>query len=130
MTSPDTSTPTTRGRGASRAGRVRSGAGLPALAAGLLLAGAAEAAVRECLAPVASAPSIGRDEAHARQLALADWIAKAARLGPGYTRWQIAVDRRIDCRNSPAGMLCLAVGRPCVIKQLPAPKARPKAREI
>ena len=128
MISPDAPIPTFRKRGASSLGRRC--VVLATLAAMLVLPSAAIAAVRECLPLLSSAPKTAKDEATAKQLALADWLEKAARLGPGYTRWQLAIDRSIDCRNSPAGILCLAVGRPCVIEQVPTQKPKPNTREI
>lgn len=92
------------------------------VATALLTATAAPvpAAVRLCLDPLEGRPAEAHRELEARRLALADWTAEARRLGPGYTRWQLAWDRAITCSRTPAGAFrCQASGRPCTIRQIP-----------
>ena len=96
-----------------------------------LAAPAARAAVYECAAELAGKPIEARTELEARRLALMDWTEQARKLDPAYTRWQIAYNRRIDCSGAPApGFKCQAIGRPCMVKQVPPPDMIPLRRGI
>jgi hypothetical protein len=95
-----------------------------ALLAGAVLLGPVtpvHAAVLECFPEMAGARMTAPGELEAKKRALDDWLAMAARIGPGYTRWQIAYNRRIDCRRVAEGHECQAIGRPCTVKQVPNP---------
>ena len=44
---------------------------------------------------------------------MADWLEKAKQIGPGYTRWELAYNRRLDCKRGERGAFqCQAVGMP------------------
>ncbi len=77
------------------------------------------AAVSECLAEMSGKAVEHNVELEARKQALANWVEKAGKIGPGYTRWQLAYDRRIDCSKASAGYSCHAIARPCMIKHVP-----------
>lgn len=88
----------------------------------LLFASPVLAAVSECLPEMAGRKAEARTEIGARKAALDDWMAKARAIGPGYTRWQIAFNRRIDCtRIDPNRFQCQAIALPCTVKQVPNP---------
>ena len=78
---------------------------------------------------MASQPKTEKNETAARKSALADWIEKAANIGPGYTRWELAYNRAIECEKTTDGLRCQAVARPCMIKQVPSADARPIQRD-
>jgi hypothetical protein len=102
-----------------------------AVSAMLALAAAAApatAAVNECVAEIAGQRVAAKAELEAKKLALADWIAQARKLGEGYTRWQIAFNRRFDCQPAPPGVSCQAIARPCMIKQVPSSNTVPLKR--
>ena len=89
----------------------------------------ATAAVNECLEELAGKHAEAKTELEAKRLALQDWLAKAKAIGPGYTRWQLAYDRRIDCQQPAPGMFrCQAIALPCTIKQVPSPDQIPLPR--
>ena len=77
------------------------------------------AAVRSCLTETSGRIVEHKTELEAKKQTLADWHAKAREAGPGYTRWELAFDRRIDCTRTPSGFSCQAIAAPCVIKQVP-----------
>ena len=84
-----------------------------------------QAAVRRCFGAIIASGEHPHSEQEARRSALAAWEATAARLGPGYTRWQLAVGHRIACERRPSGgHLCRAMGAPCTIEQAPKPSPR------
>jgi hypothetical protein len=87
------------------------------------------AAVAECEAELAGKRALATTEIEAKKAALEDWLAKAKAIGPGYTRWQPAYNRRIDCRKEPSGQFqCQAIARPCMIKQVPGQDLVPLPR--
>ncbi len=89
----------------------------------------ATAAVNECLDELTGEHAEAKTEVEAKRLALQDWLAKAKAIGPGYTRWQLAHNRRIDCRRpAPGAFRCQAIALPCMIKQVPSPGTIPLPR--
>ena len=81
---------------------------------------AVHAAVRECRPLLGGKIVEDRSELKAKQAALQDWLDKARQIGPEYTRWELAYDRRRSCdRGANAAYYCRAVGMPCAIKQVP-----------
>jgi len=92
-----------------------------ALALWGLLAEPSAAAVRRCHGMISSRIAHAATEVDARKAAMAEWLAKAAALGPGFDRWQLAADRALQCYPAKAGggFDCIAIGAPCVIQQNP-----------
>jgi hypothetical protein len=93
-----------------------------AAAIGALLLGAfpAIAAVRSCKPLVIGAAREAADELTAKKLALESWLGLAQQSGAGYTRWQLADRRALNCRPLPVGgFQCQAAGAPCTILQTP-----------
>ena len=100
-----------------------------AVGAALVLAvSPAAAAVNECVDELAGRRFEAKSELDAKKQALADWTAQAAKLGEGYTRWQIAFNRRFDCKPAASGVSCQAIARPCTIKQVPSSNTVPLKR--
>jgi hypothetical protein len=65
-----------------------------------------------------------KSEEVAKRRALESWVSRAAKYGEPYTRWGIAWNRRLDCARTDTGLFrCTASGRPCSIRQVPAPDA-------
>ena len=81
------------------------------------------AAVRSCLPPIAGEIVQADTEPEGKRKALESWTAKVARAGPGFMRWQLAVQRSLVCRpvRSPGtkGFACVASAAPCTIQQAP-----------
>ena len=82
--------------------------------------GRAEAAVGLCGDVIVGPMMQAATEMEARKSALEQWQGLAAAVGPEYTRWGIAWNRRIRCEAIAGGMFrCQASGAPCTIKQVP-----------
>ncbi len=103
--------------------------------AGVLCLGIAPAtaAVNECLDELAGEQAEAKTEVEPKRLALQDWLAQAKAIGPGYTRWQLAHNRRIDCQRPTPGVFpgmfrCQAIALPCMIKQVPSSGTIPLPR--
>lgn len=96
-------------------------------AGGVFLAAAsAEAAVRSCKPLVIGAAREAADELTAKKLALESWLGLAQQSGAGYTRWQLAERRALNCRRLQAGgFQCQAAGAPCTILQAPGAPSPP-----
>ena len=95
-------------------------AGLAAIIASLAPQSDAAAAVRQCYPTLVAEAAHPTSELEARRKALADWTAAAKKLGDGFTRWQLADERRLACeRAKPGGWICRASGKPCTISQDP-----------
>jgi hypothetical protein len=78
----------------------------------------AHAAVRSCVVPIVSTEKVAKTELDAKQAALKEWTEAAQKHGPGYTRWQLALNRKFDCKKKPDGQhACVAAGTPCTIQQ-------------
>ena len=85
------------------------------------------AAVRACTPAVAGDIVQSENELLGKRKAVESWIAKAARAGPGYTRWQLATQRSLVCRPMPApakSFACIASAAPCTIQQAPGTRKR------
>ena len=92
-------------------------------------AGPGHAAVNVCQPELAGKQAEAKTELEARKGALQDWTQQAEKIGRGYTRWQIAFNRRIDCTKTAAGTFqCQAVGQPCTVEQVPTPDLQPIRR--
>lgn len=85
----------------------------------------ADAAVRRCGPSISSGRQTAPSEAEARQLAMAYWIAGAARLGQGYVSWRLAHNRSLTCQSAANVVACEARGAPCVVEQVPERDRRP-----
>jgi hypothetical protein len=86
----------------------------------------ARAAVRDCKPLVIGAAREAADENVSKKLALESWLGLAQQYGPGYTRWQLADGRVLNCRRLPAGAFqCQAAGAPCTIQQNPEQPGSP-----
>ena len=85
----------------------------------MLEASPATAAVHECKPMLLCRRAQAKTELEAKQITLQDWTEKAGESGLGYTRWQIAYNRRIECRKVGPVHECQAVGMPCTVKQVP-----------
>ena len=89
----------------------------------------ASSAVRQCEPLLSATAAVARTEIEARRQSLQDWLAKAKQIGPGYTRWELAYNRRIECQKAASGgFQCQATAMPCTIKQVPAPDLQPLKR--
>jgi hypothetical protein len=93
------------------------------LLAALLVVGstsAVGAAVRKCDVPIVVPAIEAPSELAAKKKALDQWLAEARKIGPGYTRWQIANNRKLECTKTTTGAhRCQATGAPCTIEQAP-----------
>lgn len=83
------------------------------------LPGTAHAAVRMCYAPVSSEIVRAQSEREAKAEALAQWRAKAATLGDGFTSWRLAAQKALKCFKEQGQFACVAFGQPCIIEQNP-----------
>ena len=95
----------------------------------------ADAAVRSCRAAVASEITQADTELIGKRKALISWTTRAAKLGPGYTSWQMADKKVLGCKKSKApgsGYQCIAYAAPCTVNQVPgAPvPGKPKRRTV
>jgi post-segregation antitoxin (ccd killing protein) len=82
------------------------------------------AAVRQCGDNVSSEVATAATERDAKKKAIDQWREKAAKLGAGFDSWRLAYKKSLECSANGANFDCVAVGRPCIIKQ--APKSPPK----
>ena len=97
-------------------------AALSGIGTALALAPCAHAAVGICGEELGSKLAAAPTELEAKRSALDSWREGARLLGEGYTRWEIAWRRRIECTRLPDGRFqCQALGRPCTIQQVPPP---------
>lgn len=94
------------------------GLGFAAMAAGAMSSG--NAAVRLCKAPLAATGAHPQNELDARKAALVQWTQAARVHGEGYTSWRLADQRSLTCSTAASGVLCQAVGSPCIISQTPS----------
>jgi len=68
-------------------------------------------------------------ELEAKRAALQSWRDGARLVGEGYTRWEIAWKRRIDCKRvADGGFQCQAIAQPCTIQQVPPQRFEPLPR--
>jgi hypothetical protein len=59
-------------------------------------------------------------------MAMEDWLVRARELGVGYMRWELAYNRRVDCKRADGPKYqCQAIGMPCTIRQVPSPDLEP-----
>lgn len=87
----------------------------------------AHAAVRVCQAAVTSGLVSDGVERKARARAISEWTAKARSAGTRNPSWRIADGKQLRCARVSAGRFdCVAVGRPCIIRQVPPPVKRGK----
>lgn len=98
-------------------------AGVPLL---LTASSPAQAAVRQCKAPVAASGVHPSSELEAKKAAVDQWIAAARLHGEGFMSWRLAHQRSLTCSAAAGGILCQAVGSPCIISQTPD-KPTPRA---
>lgn len=85
------------------------------------------AAVGLCADTVISAMHEAANEPEAKKLALAHWQRLAGAHGPGFTRWNLAWNRRLLCEKTARGAFkCQASGAPCTIQQVPPPPGETK----
>ena len=89
--------------------------------------GKARAAVRMCYAPVSSEIVRRQSEREAKTQALAQWRAKAATLGDGFTSWRLAAQKTLKCFKEQGQFACVAFGQPCIIEQ--NPKRQPAGKD-
>lgn len=89
----------------------------------------ADAAVRTCHPSLQSDVFTAATELEAKKLALEQWRQRAARLGPGYDGWHIAVEKVLKCFPKGAAFECIAVAQPCVIQQNPNQRPAGKDRK-
>lgn len=82
------------------------------------------AAVLVCGGVVSSPIIDDKKEINAKRTALAAWQQKARVLGTGYDSWRLARTKALKCYPSSKGSQCVAIGRPCRIRQVP-PKTAP-----
>lgn len=95
---------------------------MPILAAAMtwLPAGGADAAVRICQSLTAGEAVEASTAFDARRGAVQSWRHMAGGYGVGFTNFQLAWDRETSCAVTAAGTFrCQAVGRPCVLSQVP-----------
>lgn len=93
-----------------------------------LLPQAGTAAVKECRNAQSSGIVRAPSEIAGKRLALARWAEKARAFGGTYTNWSLASHKMVKCvRARSGGYECIAVGAPCVIRQVP-PRRRPGTR--
>jgi hypothetical protein len=112
--------------------RVHGIAGLIGCIAALAASSATDAvaAVRVCQPPVASELSSDPVESRARAKAISGWTLKARSAGSQNASWRIADKKMLRCARLPAGRFdCVAVGRPCIIRQTPPPAKRGKSKQ-
>ena len=101
-------------------GRGRRVAAAMVAGASLTSAAPARAAVSVCADVLTGKLAVARTELEAKRAALASWREGARLVGEGYTRWEIAWKRRIDCRKLSDGRFqCQAIAQPCTIAQVP-----------
>lgn len=99
-------------------------------AAGAALAPyASDAAVRTCAQRLQSEVVTAPTELEGKKLALEQWRAQAAKLGPGYDGWHVAAEKALKCFPKDGGFECMAVGTPCVIQQNPNQRPAGKDRK-
>ena len=87
------------------------------------------AAVKHCQNSQSSGIVRAPTELAGKRLALKKWSDRARTFGGTYTNWSLASHKLVKCvRVRTGGYECIAVGAPCVIKQVP-PRRRfnPKA---
>ena len=89
------------------------------VAAMVWYASGAEAAVRHCAPRIEAAADDATSEQAARRQAMANWTELARRIGQGYTRWQLAENRTVQCARIPGGFRCRAGAAPCTVSQDP-----------
>ena len=81
----------------------------------------AEAAVRVCKRPVIG--DIVEDPSHDKALkgAIENWRRKTRVWGLRFGSWKLALGRRYRCARVPSSdrFACVAVGRPCTLRQTP-----------
>ncbi len=82
----------------------------------------AEAAVRECKPLVVGDVASARSEREAKRSALSSWKAKAKAAGVAHPAWRIAINKTLKCEPVGRGHDCIALGQPCTIRQVPAPR--------
>ena len=87
----------------------------------LVMAPSAHAAVALCKPLAVGETYQATSELDARRAALESWSRIAEGHGAGFTRWQLAWERRIECARTADGkaVACQASGRPCTISQVP-----------
>lgn len=94
----------------------------------------AGAAVLECRVAIHAVGEDPTSEAQARRRAMSRWLSQAAKFGQGYTRWQLAGNRRVFCAKTAAGHhTCAVTGEPCTVKQapgMPTPKTGPRGKTL
>jgi hypothetical protein len=89
----------------------------------------AHASVAVCGPSLSGEAADDASEMLARKQALASWVGHASRLGAQYTRWGIAWNRRIECKQLNAGVFsCRASGQPCAIHHVPPEGTTPLRR--
>jgi len=101
---------------------------IAALALTILPASNATAAIRVCGKPAVSDITRSRSQILAHRMAIESWRRKVGRLGPRYTNWRLATDKRYQCsRLETDEFACVVFARPCTIRQNPRPpgKLRP-----
>lgn len=87
------------------------------------------AAVKQCQNAQSSGIVRAPTELAGKRLALKKWSDKARSFGGTYTNWSLATNKLVKCvKARSGGFECIAVGAPCVLKQVP-PRRRfnPKA---
>ena len=87
----------------------------------------ADAAVGLCADTIISPLYEAATEPVAKKLALAHWQRLAGEHGPGFTRWNLAWNRRLLCEKTAQGTFkCQASAAPCTIQQVPPPPGETK----
>jgi hypothetical protein len=85
----------------------------------------AHAAVRECRDIISSEIASAPTEIDAKMKALEQWQVQALKLGTGFDAWRLAYDKSLQCYPKGSSFECVAIGRPCMINQAPAPNLKP-----
>ena len=87
----------------------------------------AVSAIRTCIDDVTT-DAVAASEHEGKRRALASWVSQVRdSAGVGYTRWELAWNRRLLCLSGSGEFRCVATGQACTIEH--APTAAGEARE-
>lgn len=90
-----------------------------AFAALIAASATVQAAIRTCGQRLQSEVVVAPTELEGKKRALEQWRTQAAKLGPGYDGWHVAVEKTLKCFAKDGAFECMAVAMPCVIQQNP-----------
>lgn len=88
----------------------------------IALSSDASAAVRVCQQTVSSGEVIAGSEMQARRAAIAAWQSSVSTAyGEAFRAWRLAMSKAVKCLKVTRGVACVALGRPCTVKQVAPP---------